>query len=259
MINLFKKKTMVIILTMILVPYTLIWATETNTKKITDPLKKSIQTRQKSQKELDKWEKERIKLQATYEQLQIENQQLLAQKQMLIKQESSQKALNEKLLAQKKDSIRITQEMMPFIENAYMRLNNLISNDAPFLKDERHKRLQNLRKIIDAIDVTVAEKFRKIMEALFVEAEYGNTVEVYQEKVVLDENELLGNIFRLGRISLFFLTLDQSSAAFYSVNEKKWISLDNIYVPTIHAAIEMALKRRPVELLPLPVGRIAVQ
>ena len=43
------------------------------------------------------------------------------------------------------------------------------------------------------------------METLFIYAEYENTIEAYQDKVTLNEEPVIGNIFRLGRASLFFL------------------------------------------------------
>ncbi|MCP4686980.1 MAG: DUF3450 domain-containing protein, partial [Desulfobacterales bacterium] len=100
------------------------------------------------------------------------------------------------------------------------------------------------------------ERFRKVMEALFVEAEYGNTVEVYQEKIVLEGKTVLADIFRLGRISLFFQTLDQTTAGFFDPAQAAWRAAPSNYRREIDAAMEMGAKRRPVELLSLPLGRI---
>jgi hypothetical protein len=110
--------------------------------------------------------------------------------------------------------------------------------------------------------VTIAEKYRKVMEALFIEAEYGSTIEVYQDKIQLQgtaQEGTLGNIFRLGRVSLFFLSLDQTACGIFNPGENKWQPLSDTHLPAIRSAVEMGSKRKPAELLPLPIGRLAAQ
>ena len=153
----------------------------------------------------------------------------------------------------------LTSEILPFLKSVQARLETLVENDAPFLQTERKTRLKKLKNVMEDIDVSIAEKFRKVMEALSVEAEYGNTIEVYQEKIKLGENEVLGNIFRLGRVSMFFLSFDKSFGAIFNVKEDNWVFLDEDYIPALTASVEIAAKRRPVELISLPLGKIAKQ
>ena len=54
-------------------------------------------------------------------------------------------------------------------------LAELLTEDAPFLTEERTERIDNLQVLIDRADVTVGEKFRRIMEAYIIEADYGRT------------------------------------------------------------------------------------
>jgi hypothetical protein len=86
--------------------------------------------------------------------------------------------------------------------------------------------------------------------------EYGNTIEVYQETIVTKDREMLVDIFRLGRIALFFQTLDHKSCGFYNVASAAWQPLPPAYNRMIEAAMEIGAKRRQVELLTLPLGRI---
>lgn len=233
-----------------------VWAEEGLADKIEKPLDKSIDTRQNSQKELDKWERERLRLQAEFEHLTRENEMLTLKFASLKKQETFQEELNASLKVREQESRKIAREIEPFLENFYARIAAFIDSDVPFLAGERHQRIRRLKKVLDDLNVGAAEKFRKCMEALFIEAEYGNTIEVYQDKISIENEEVLGDVFRLGRISLFFLSLDHSIAAYYNVAEKKWAKLDQDYASEIHAAIEMAGKRRPAELLCLPLGRM---
>jgi hypothetical protein len=97
------------------------------------------------------------------------------------------------------------------------------------------------------------------MEALLIEAEYGFTTEVYQEEIPVQGETILVNVFRLGRLNLFYLSLDRESCGFYNIAEKSWQPLSPVYLRDIRAAVEIATKRRTAELLTLPLGRIVRQ
>ena len=123
-------------------------------------------------------------------------------------------------------------------------------------------RLVRLDKVLKDPGISFSEKYRKVMEALFIEAEYGSTIEVYQDKIVLNEGSgdgVLGNIFRLGRVSLFFLSLDNTVCGVFNPGKSQWEALPEDMLPAIRSAVEIGSKRRPVELLPLPIGRLALE
>ncbi len=228
-------------------------------KKVQKPVKQSIDTRQETQKQTEEWNTQKADLSLLYDKLFLENEALVETNQMLSKEETKYIDLNKSLEKQKLENLRIQKEILPFLKSVQARLETLVENDPPFLQTERKTRLKKLKNVMEDIDVSIAEKFRKVMEALSVEAEYGNTIEVYQEKIRLGENEVLGNIFRLGRVSMFFLSFDKSFGAVFNVKEEKWVFLDKDYIPALAASVEIAAKRRPVELISLPLGKIAKQ
>lgn len=236
-----------------------LWGEETLKNDVKTPVHESIEVRQKTQKEADKWEEERLRLQAKFDLLTKENEGLSNKVETLKKEASSRKSLNESLVQRERESRQVAEEIVPFTRELFNHIKTFVESDVPFLQEERKERMGRLNKIINDMEIGIAEKLRKTMEALFVEAEYGNTIEVYQDKITLNKEEILGNIFRLGRISLFFLTLDQETAAYFSVAEKSWSPLDKKHIPAIHAAIEMGRKQRPIELLCLPVGRLSAR
>ena len=135
----------------------------------------------------------------------------------------------------------------------------MVAEDVPFLNKERSLRMTSLETMITDPKVRVSEKYRRVMEALFVEAEYGASMEVYQEKVTIGTQVALGNVFRLGRVSLFFLSLDQQTCARFNVAQGRWQTLSEEYLPAIRSAVEIATKKKPVELLSLPLGRLALK
>lgn len=236
---------------------TLVLAGPSVIKEIKTPVAKAIDTRQKTQKTQEKWEVDQAKLVAVYEQLKTENEQLTAAHKHLSKEAARQIDANKAMADEHLEALRIQNEMAPFLQGVTARMEDLTDLDAPFLHQERTNRLARLHIIFDDPEISVAEKYRKTMEALYVEAEYGNTIEVYQEKIIMDNTEVLGNIFRLGRVSLFFLSLDRTRAGVFNISDNQWKPLDNDHVPAIAGAVDMAAKHRPVEVLSLPVGRLA--
>lgn len=228
-------------------------------QKVTQPVEEAVHIRQATQKQKEMWRDEKQKLASTYEQLQAEQKALKDRQGELqeANQTTSQRIREkEKQLA---DIEQIRSRIEPFLDQQVALLRQQITDGLPFLPDERSQRLDRLEQILDDPDVTISEKYRKVMEAILVEAEYGNTIEVYQQTIDVGGHTMLANIFRLGSISLFYQSLDQSECGFYNVADAKWQELPATYNRDIAAAIDIGAKRQPVELLSLPLGRISVQ
>ncbi|MDD9302487.1 MAG: DUF3450 domain-containing protein [Desulfobacter sp.] len=221
------------------------------------PVQQAINTRQAAQKQVEAWDGEQARLVELYDRLTAENIRLAKVRDCLTRDRADQEKANQALAAEKKEALRIQKEILPFLASVVREMNLLVKTDAPFLAGERADRLARLSAILDDGQVSTAEKYRKTMEALFIEAEYGNTVEVYQEKIFLDNAWVLGNIFRLGRVSLFFLSLDRGRAALFDVAQNQWQVLDNAFVPAISGVVDMAEKHRSIEVISLPIGRLS--
>ncbi|MCP3950946.1 MAG: DUF3450 domain-containing protein, partial [Desulfobacterales bacterium] len=131
--------------------------------------------------------------------------------------------------------------------------------DLPFLKNERRRRLATIAQILDDPQIPVSEKFRKTIEALLVEAEYGNTVSVYRETLSIEDKSILVNIFRLGRVSLFFQTLDRETTGHYDAVLKKWVGLPRSFNRELNIAFEIGARQRPATIVRLPIGRIVTK
>lgn len=231
-------------------------AQEQSAELIKKPVDESISIRQNTQKSEVQWQSDKEKLLARYDELTETAQYLSGKRQALT--EKIDNTRNRIAVKQKQldDIEQIQSEIIPLIASLIVEIEQFIAIDLPFLSEERNGRLQRLIEIRDDPEVSVSEKYRKVMEALLVEMEYGNTIEVYQETIATDDREMLVDIFRLGRIALFFQTLDRKSCGFYNVASATWQPLPPAYNRTIEAAMEIGTKRRPVELLTLPLGRI---
>ena len=126
--------------------------------------------------------------------------------------------------------------------------------DVPFLPQERQLRLQELRELMERADVTVADKYRRIMEAYQIETEYGHTIESYQGEIDLDGQTRTVDFLRFGRIGLYYLSLDGQRLGMWDTEQRKWVSLGADYKDALDQAIRVARKQMPPDLLKLPIA-----
>ncbi len=218
-------------------------------------VKEAITIRQNTQKEEDNYFKEREKLMAKYEALKEEKSRILEDIKGLKEEVELHKESIRKIESDISKIDKIKEQIYPFLKKTYERLEMFIKEDLPFLTKERYRRIRNLHKVLSSTDISIGEKYRKLMEALFIEAEYGNTIEVYQDRIKVENEIIYANIFRLGRVCLFFQSLDKSTTGYFDPSSG-WRKLPKRYNKSISLAIEIAKKRRPVELIELPIGRI---
>jgi len=226
------------------------------TDKIRKPVEESIAIRQKTQKDIEKWSEKKSLLEAEYDTLMENNKRLVTEREHLTQALENMHERIGNLENQIEAIEKISEQLKPFLYGVYEKLVESVDQKLPFLQEERSERLANLKKTLDDPQIVLGEKFRKVMEALFIEADYGNTVEVYQEKISLADEEVLVNVLRLGRISLFFETLDQNQTGYFDIDENQWKVLPKSANHDIRVAMEIGSKRRPADIVTLPLGRI---
>jgi hypothetical protein len=230
----------------------------TATEQITPPVEAAIKTRQATQKAEAAWREERETLVARLTTLENEAARLQgeqSERQAEIDAARTRLAAKQQQLA---DIEEISGQIEPFVTQLAHALSQQLAEDPPFLGGERRQRLAALDALLADPDAAVSEKYRKAMEALLIEAEYGFTIETYRETISVDGQPLLVDIFRLGRLGLFYQSLDRSRCGFFNVAYRSWQSLAEHHNSALTSAIEIAAKRRSVEILHLPLGRMVV-
>ncbi len=146
--------------------------------------------------------------------------------------------------------IEVTQRhILPLMLRMREVLEEYVSLDAPFLQQERAKRIQELRAMMDRSDVDLAEKYRRLMEAYQVETEYGRTIEAYRG----DLKKQTVDFLRFGRLGLYYLTLDRRQAGYWNKERKAWTALPVEYRNAIEQGLRIARKQATPDLLKLPV------
>jgi FtsZ-binding cell division protein ZapB len=229
------------------------------TDKIRKPVEESISIRQKTQKDIEKWSEKKSLLEAEYDALMENNTRLVTEREHLTQALETMQERIGNLENQIEAMEKISEKLKPFLFGVHKKLVESVNQRLPFLQEERSERLANLKKTLDDPQIVLGEKFRKVMEVLFIEAEYGNTVEVYQEKIFLSDEDVLVNVLRLGRISLFFETLDQTTTGYFDLEDNQWKVLPKSANHDIRIAMEIGSKQRPADIVTLPLGRIGVQ
>ena len=138
------------------------------------------------------------------------------------------------------------------LQNAVARLEQLVQLDSPFSLTERYKRIGQIKAILDDPRVTQSERVRQVLEAYNIEREYGRTIETYEDAIVLDGEERVVNILRIGRLGLMYQLKDQSAAGVWDKQAKDWVEVSG-YRLSIRDGIRMANKTAPLDLLAIPV------
>lgn len=155
---------------------------------------------------------------------------------------------------QMRDVVEMQQELVPFLQQMVDVLAEFVGLDLPFLPEEREQRLQQLNQLLRRSDITVTEKYRRIMEAYRVEAEYGHTLESYQGTLNSSEEPRAVEFLRLGRAGLYYLSLKGDEGGYWLSESQQWLALNAAQRESLANAIRVAKKQSPPDLVLLPVS-----
>ena len=191
------------------------------------------------------------------QQYRVENQQIDSlrvyneQLEKLIKSQVTEKVK----LQREIDSVTVIErEILPLMQRMVDMIAQVIEADVPFLLEERRERVSKLRDLMIRSDVTVAEKYRLIIEAYTIENSYGHTIEAYQAPLNFDGDGVRDvDFLRIGRVALFYQTPDRDVSGAWDVDAGAWVEVDNDYAGAIAQGFKVARKQAPPNLLLLPI------
>ncbi|MCB1842485.1 MAG: DUF3450 domain-containing protein [Halioglobus sp.] len=153
------------------------------------------------------------------------------------------------------DSTIIARQMMPLVIRMVDGLQKFVELDVPFSMEERQRRIEFLRSNLDRSDVTIAEKFRQVLEAYKIENEYGRKIDSYKGSVEIDNVERDVNFFRVGRIAFLYQTTDTEISRAWDQESRTWVPLDRgEFRNAIMKGLRIARKEASIELLNLPIA-----
>ncbi len=147
----------------------------------------------------------------------------------------------------------IERQITPLMLRMIDALEQFVGLDLPFLLDERTKRIDQLRTMMDRADVAVSEKFSQVLRAFQIENEYGRTMEAYADTINIEGVERKADILKVGRVALVFQTPDGAETGMWNKNTKAWEVLGDEYTTSVRNGIRMARKQLSVDMLTLPL------
>ncbi|MCH9697926.1 MAG: DUF3450 domain-containing protein [Gammaproteobacteria bacterium] len=207
-----------------------------------------------SQNRVDKLDDQQHQLARQYRQMLGEIDNLAKYNDYLRNVVSSQEQENTSLQQQIKDLEETQQEIVPLMLSMMAMLRQFVAADIPFLAEERSARLEKLEQTMARADVTVSEKFRQILEAYQIENDYGYTIEAYRGVLDIDGQSNPVDFFRLGRVAMFYQTLDGKKTGVWNQGSTQWEALPESYQRAVRKGLRIARKETAPDMLVLPIA-----
>ena len=209
---------------------------------------KAEESGRSSQKRIDEMDDAVVGIVANYRQALTETSSLKDYNDQLGVQTASQDEEIAALNQQLSEIDKTAREVTPLMSNMLATLETFVKLDTPFLPDERSKRIKGLKEMMGRADISVSEKYRRIVEGYQIEMEYGRTLEAYQGKV--DDKTV--DFVRAGRVALLYQTLDGKETGYWDADAKGW-KVDNSYELDTKAGLKIAKKQSAPDFLLVPV------
>jgi len=166
---------------------------------------------------------------------------------------ASQQVEREGLEEQIRDIDVVERRLGPLMARMIDVLGRFVELDIPFLPKERSKRMAELRELMKRSDVSLSEKYRRLMEAYQVENEYGRTIETYKGTLDAHGASRTVDFLRVGRVALLYQTADLAEAGRWDPESGSWVILGDEFRRPIQDGIRMANKRTAPDLIKVPV------
>ena len=197
--------------------------------QLQDTVGAALDTRRQTQQQLDDWSAEKAELVRRFRAAQGTVTWLEERRDEETARVTAVEARVAELRRRLDEAQRLEDSIADTLTTILDRLDASVDRSLPFLPQERQLRLSQLRRELVQPDVTAAEKLRRVLEALQVEAGYGGTVEIYQDQITVSGEELHVDILRLGRLALFWRTPDLQRVGHYDPAHAVWTELDDSY------------------------------
>jgi len=147
----------------------------------------------------------------------------------------------------------IERQVSPLMLRMIEALGVFVEADVPFLYDSRSERVNKLSIMMGRSDVTIAEKYRKVMAAYQTEMDYGRTIEAYRGELTLGNDTREVDFLRTGRVAFVYQTLDGKDIGVWNNTSRAWQVLDSKYKSKVLMAIRIAREQAAPSLIQMPV------
>lgn len=143
-------------------------------------------------------------------------------------------------------------DVVPLMLEMIATLERIVEADVPFRIEERRARVRRLRDMMDQAEVTVSEKYRRVMEAYRGELEYGRTTEAYSDRLPTTGQTV--DFLRVGRTLLVYQTSDNLATGWFNPGTREFEDLDDDrFRIEVKNGLAIARNEKAPDLVMLPV------
>ena len=168
----------------------------------------------------------------------------------------------QKLMDQLNNSIdsaeNVRRQLVPLLHQMVESLQQFVDLDLPFDLKERQGRIDDLKAAMDRPDLSIAEKFKMVMEDYQKELDYGTSYETYSQFIEINGRHREVDVLRWGRLVLAFQTPDQEVDGVWDNQTKQWKVLDSRFRDGIRKAFRVArgITSKSFVILPVPAATV---
>ena len=216
--------------------------------------KQRVKQNQDAQKRIDRIVQETRDIVNDYRGVTKEIDGLKIYNRLMEAQTSKQEAKLAEIQASMEEANVINRQIFPLMTRMIEGLDKFVALDVPFLIEERTDRVERLKLLMDEPNVTVAEKFRKVMEAYDIETEYGRTIEAYKAALpTTDGSERTVEFLRIGRVALMYQSADGTVTGRWDQETRQFVDASE-YRNAVKQGLDVANDKVAPELLFIPVA-----
>lgn len=229
------------------------WASAAELADIFQAAEQTNQQARASQAAIDALAEETRKLHSDYRTVLKQIEGLQVYNRQLEKQIANQRQEMSKL-AESIDKVTVIErQITPLMLRMIDTLEQFVGLDLPFLLDERHRRIDRLRDMMERADVAVSEKYSQVLRAYQIENEYGRTMETYGDTINVDGAGRKVDVLKVGRVALVYQTPDGEETGMWNKLSNAWEPIGDEFTTPVRNGIRMARKQLSVDLLTLPI------
>jgi len=233
---------------------TLSSAGDVDASKLKSRMNASLKEQIRAQEKADRWSQEKAALISRIRQVKTRLDWHKYQNKKYEAYIEQEKEAISRLEDKKSEMRELRMKLEPYMDNLVDELGNFVQSDYTFLIKERRDRIKFLRESMNDYHVGLDEKLRRILEAMQVEAKYGNTVEAGTGTIDIEGKTMQVDLLRIGRLARFYRSQDGEQVGRWSEEKQKWVQLPDEYNRSISRALEMANQKQAVKLVDLPIG-----
>ncbi len=143
--------------------------------------------------------------------------------------------------------------MVPLLVRMADALEAFVEADQPFDLDARRARVAGLRNLLADPEAGLSEQYRGAYAAWQAEAAAGRTLAAERVNLPGSRSGQLVDLVRVGRLGLYALALDGSSAWVWRPQARDFVELPRGTVPALKQALRVAQEQAAPSLLTLPL------